>query len=1074
MRATKTVCKASAPLADRAHGPGRTGAPTRFCIAAASLAGLGLSAAAWLWPVFGSSSAQGQQWQALPLVTQAQRNSGDTGGEGCQIVNGITIDPTGNFLLMGTDVGGIYRSTNGGANWQPCNVGYKPRGGTGPAIDPHNTSRCLVSGCSSSSHTWYGLYLSTNQGDTWQSVLPLTYAGAEDYREQIAYDPASLSGGMSQCVYYSALQGPTSEWGSGGLYKSVNGGQTWWGIQTNFGSSLVKVHPTLGYVYVAASNGFFLSTNGGTNFTPITNGLSPGAVQGLDVIVTAPNNVYVNQANGVYVSTNSGSSFTKRAGNGLTLTAIPGLNDLKVSPVNSNDMVIDEDTGDYSDQPVFFSSDGGNTWAYSAYDSSQSFRPFCDRHGMFAWHPTLANICFSFGGDWITKSTNGGQTFVWNNQGFNGVDFQSVFNFNVTNANLLLEMAQDANGALTTDGGYTWTYENVSGKSWGGQVYAGYAFSPTRMFAGNAASWTATRYLSVTYNGGGTWAILTNTALGVDGTANSSPTDADCGDPNNPDIGFWDNWRTTDAGATWTTMPQCTGVFTYNPSGAHELYGAYGTSVVKSTNDGASWTTVGTFSAGDIMDIAFDQVRDRLYVAAGNQLYTWQSGAITQITSKLPVDNNQAQGSCTVAVDPVDPDVVYSGFAGGGYCSSASVSRSTNAGANWMILTKQAGGVGPDGGRQPTHIRVHPATRFLYVQGGCFGFWKIGPPGLLTNNTSTTVNSSTGGASTYGQAVTFSATVSGSDGGGTVAFYADGSTHAIFGCSAISLASGGVATTPNIAFLAAGAHSISAVYSGDAASLSSTGALTGGQTVLPANQTITFGSLANQTYGVAPYSINAAAFSGLPVSFAAVLGPATVAGNTLSITGAGIVLIQASQAGNANFNPATPVTNAFVVAPLAVALTGTRPYDGTATAAAAILSVSNAIHGDVVTVASGSATLASASVGSEAVTSAGSLALGGTTASSYTLTGSSGAVTITNPFIPFSITSSCLDVTGTNMVVRWQSVPGVGYSVLTNTSLAAAGVWPCVGRPITATSTMTCFTLPGGISHTNVFVMIRQ
>ena len=418
-----------------------------------------------LQPVVEPNRIQAQQWQALPMVSQAMRDAGNTGGEGCQVPNGIAIDSTGNFLLMGTDVGGIYRSLNGGTDWEPCNTGYKPRGGTGPAIDPNNSSRCLFAGCNSSSWSWHGLYLSTNQGDTWQSVLPLTYAGAEDYREQIAYDPGSATGGMSALVYYSAL--------SGGLYKSADGGLTWNRIQTSFGASLVKAHPTLGYVYIAATNGFFRSTNGGTNFTQITNGLSPGGVRGLDVIPTAPDNVYVNQTNGVYVSTDSGLTFARRSGGGLTLTDRPGLNELKVSPANSNDMVINDDTGTLYIQPRFYSSDGGNTWWSAGYDSSQSYMPFNDRPGMFAWHPTLTNVCFSFGGDWITRSSDGGKTWVWNNQGYDGICLPSVFNFNVTNASLLLCTSQDYNSSLTTNAGYTWTYLDVSGQPWGGFTYGG-------------------------------------------------------------------------------------------------------------------------------------------------------------------------------------------------------------------------------------------------------------------------------------------------------------------------------------------------------------------------------------------------------------------------------------------------------------------------------------------------------------------------------------------------------------------------------------------------------------------------
>jgi hypothetical protein len=205
------------------------------------------------------------------------------------------------------------------------------------------------------------------------------------------------------------------------------------------------------------------------------------------------------------------------------------------------------------------------------------------------------------------------------------------------------------------------------------------------------------------------------------------------------------------------------------------------------------------------------------------------------------------------------------------------------------------------------------------------------------------------------------------------------------------------------------------------------------------------------------------------------LGSATLAGpgagvqNISSFSGLGLGGVAA---GNYTL---TGASGSVTVNPLPVVLTGSRPYDGTATAAAGILTVSNAIGSDNVYPAGGSATLAGASVGPEAITSAGTLALGGTAAGNYTLTGFSGTVTVTNPFLPFTITSSSLDATGTYFVVCWQSVPGVVYNVLTNTSLNAPQPWAVIGGPITATNTNTCFTLPGGVSaNTNVFVVIQQ
>jgi hypothetical protein len=96
-------------------------------------------------------------------------------------------------------------------------------------------------------------------------------------------------------------------------------------------------------------------------------------------------------------------------------------------------------------------------------------------------------------------------------------------------------------------------------------------------------------------------------------------------------------------------------------------------------------------------------------------------------------------------------------------------------------------------------------------------------------------------------------------------------------------------------------------------------------TVAP-NQAITFGALPGQTYGVAPFGISASASSGLPVSFAVTSGPATVSGSTVTITGAGTVKIQATQAGDASYSAAAPVTQSFSVAKAGQAITfGTLP-----------------------------------------------------------------------------------------------------------------------------------------------------
>jgi hypothetical protein len=83
--------------------------------------------------------------------------------------------------------------------------------------------------------------------------------------------------------------------------------------------------------------------------------------------------------------------------------------------------------------------------------------------------------------------------------------------------------------------------------------------------------------------------------------------------------------------------------------------------------------------------------------------------------------------------------------------------------------------------------------------------------------------------------------------------------------------------------------------------------------IAKANQTITFGALADRTFGDADFSVSATASSSLAVSFGA-SGNCAVSGSTVHLTGPGSCTVTAAQAGNANYNAATDVTRAFSIA----------------------------------------------------------------------------------------------------------------------------------------------------------------
>lgn len=76
-------------------------------------------------------------------------------------------------------------------------------------------------------------------------------------------------------------------------------------------------------------------------------------------------------------------------------------------------------------------------------------------------------------------------------------------------------------------------------------------------------------------------------------------------------------------------------------------------------------------------------------------------------------------------------------------------------------------------------------------------------------------------------------------------------------------------------------------------------------------QTLTFPTPADQPVAGPPLTLNAAVSSGLPVSYVVLSGPATLAGNQLTLTGPGAVTVQASQAGDGFYLPAISVTRTF-------------------------------------------------------------------------------------------------------------------------------------------------------------------
>ena len=674
-------------------------------------------------------------WQPVPLITAAQKAdpSVQIGGEGAQWARAVAWSHDARLALWGTDVGGLFRTLDEGATWEPCNVGYTPRGTAGLAIDPHNSRRVISIGANSVAGDFHGPWLSEDGAASWRQTFKANIAGSTDDREQLAFDASTYDAAekLTRVVYWSRLDRANAKWGTPqvhpALYKSDDGGRSWAEVPDSaiIGGSQLKVAPVGGAVYAANARGLFVSRDGGQSWTQSL----AGEVTGVDVSRAAPTQVWASRADGVWLSKDSGASWAKLPGSATIAAPDAPLRNVHVSPADADHLVVWRQGKDWN-WPRFSSRDGGQTWTQATMDKTLSFLPTNARQGLFAWHPRDANVLLSTGGDYPTISRDGGRTYAWTGDGVNNI-LTGKIQFNARNPDLIFVSSQDYNGASTTDGGQTWTYQNPSGKSWGGFTYGGYAATPDVMVVGDAAGWGAPRELTVSRDGGQTW---TKTGLSMSGP------NVSLGDPTDARVIFASNLRSGDGAQSWAPMEAsaqsagCDGVFTFNAR-TGELWGIAGkdkeTIVVASSDKGLNWRRVAALPYAK--DLAID-ARDGKLWAATDALQVLDAGAQQwRPIENLPLDRWGAPRVRSVALDPGDPDIVYVATNRDVFSTATAALRSRDGGKTWENLTRQAPlddatASGKDGGRETFWVRVHPRTRQAWFVTSCYGIWKIGSP----------------------------------------------------------------------------------------------------------------------------------------------------------------------------------------------------------------------------------------------------------------------------------------------------------------------------------------------------------
>jgi hypothetical protein len=127
---------------------------------------------------------------------------------------------------------------------------------------------------------------------------------------------------------------------------------------------------------------------------------------------------------------------------------------------------------------------------------------------------------------------------------------------------------------------------------------------------------------------------------------------------------------------------------------------------------------------------------------------------------------------------------------------------------------------------------------------------------------------------------------------GSVTFYNNGAT-----LGTVTLANGAATLTVSTV-LSIGTYNLTATYSGDTNFVASNGSLQ--YTIAPAPPPITF-TVPDHTFGDTPFTVLATSASLGAFTYSVVSGPATISGSTVTLIGAGTVVLQASQAASGNY-----------------------------------------------------------------------------------------------------------------------------------------------------------------------------
>ena len=648
-----------------------------------------------------------QGWRPLGPFYIPHGQTYGSGGNNRPSVSGrisaLAVHPSNaNQLLVGAAGGGIWQTTDGGANWFPRSDTQPSLAMGAIAYTPSNPS-IVYAGTGEGNffaRLGAGLLRSTDGGATWSLLVGAPFLGKGFY--DLVVDPLNANHLLAAT--------------SGGLYESTNGGTTWTQRRPNKTWD-ISMHPVVAgdpnstkEVLAACSDGLFRSIDGGATWAAVTLTGGTPTYQRM-AVAHAPSNGAVAWVFAADASSNAriwrrsafGGAFSAITPAGVTINTNQAWYDWFLGVALNNPAVVY--LGEIHALKGTLSGSTLNLTNISSRSSGDSIHP--DQH-CIAFGPGNANDVIVGNDGGIYRSPDGGTTWKSLNKGLDITEFEYLAQHPQFDA-WLLGGTQD-NGTQRYEGEEVW-YHVQDGDGGDCGVNASSPYTCYQTFFGLGARRST--------NGGnwGSWAPL---PIPVSGSSLFYPPLEVRG---SVVVQAGQNvFISSDTGNTWTSVALPAGKTASAlaiPTATRIYVGTMQGDVYRLDNAGGVWSAPVALAvprAGFVSDMLVDPTNTNVIwvsystAGAGGHVFRSTNGGTswtnvsTGLPAGLPVNS--------IEIDPANPSTAWC-------AADVGVYRTADAGANWTAFNNLL----PNA--LAKDLLFHPTKRLLRCATQSRGVWEI-------------------------------------------------------------------------------------------------------------------------------------------------------------------------------------------------------------------------------------------------------------------------------------------------------------------------------------------------------------